>query len=81
MHRNTNEIWPLSAGGSHHKALSYNVKVVHLGARLDRPNEPQQFQNAPKMDYPVFPLRKWSQEDSSLIIWAFDALFSGDAGK
>lgn len=36
---NTNETflaaWPIITDGSHHRALSYNVDMSHLGARLD----------------------------------------------
>lgn len=35
VHGNTNEIWPVSTGGSRHGALSCNVDGLHLGARLD----------------------------------------------
>lgn len=41
VHGNTNEIWPVSTGGSHHRSLCCNVDGVHLGARLDRADDPQ----------------------------------------
>lgn len=43
VHGNTNETcsWPVSTDGSRHRARSYNVDGVNLGARLDRADEPR----------------------------------------
>ncbi len=60
VHGNTNETcsWPVSTDGSRHRALSYNVDGVHLGARLDRADgapTPGFIQKASGMDKAVSP--------------------------